>query len=251
MSIRHYTSLLCFTVFFGALASHAASFEGKPQGNDFFRVTAEPIFPVTLSMQGVEKGSATLLLVIDKSGQLTDHLLIEASHPYFGAAVTKVLPSWDFSSFTIDGQSVNSVRRLEVEFESSGSIISLTPSLALEALMPGVGRLNQKRQAYSVSSLRELDQLPTPTKVVEPYLYRSEGEKNHGLRVVFHFFIDQEGRVRIPIADESALAEVDELLLEAVHKALVQWEFTPPTINGKPVVVRAAQPFEIFKNSGG
>lgn len=251
MSIRHYLSLFCFTVFFGAMAGHAASFEGKARANDFFKVTAEPTFPATLSMQGVEKGSATLLLVIGKTGQLTDYLLIEASHPYFGKAVTNVLPSWDFSPLVINGQAVNAVRRLKVEFESSGSIISLTPSLALEALMPGVGRQNQEGQAYSVASLRELDQLPTPTKVVEPYLYRSEGEKNHGLRVVFHFFIDQEGRVRIPIADESALAEVDELVLEAVHKALVQWEFTPPTIDGRPVVVRAAQPFQIFKNSGG
>lgn len=251
MNIRQFTSLLCLTVFLGATTGFTAPNDENTTSKPFFKVTLDPVFPVSLQMEGVDKGSATVLLVVDKTGQLSDYLLVGASHPYFGRAVTKVLPSWEFSARTIDGQPVNTVRRLHVEFESNGSIISLTPSLALEALMPGVGKQNQKRLAYSVASLSELDQLPKPIKIVEPYLYRSEGEQNHGLRIVFQFFIDEEGRVRIPIADEKALEGVDEQLLEAVHKALVQWKFTPPTINGEPVVVRAAQPFQIFKNAGG
>jgi hypothetical protein len=249
MSIRQFTSLLCLTLGLGATTGFTAPNDENSRAENFFKVTFEPTFPISLQMGGIDEGSATVLLVIDKTGQLTDYLLVEASHPFFGKAVTDVLPSWEFNPRKIDGQPVNSVRRLFVEFESNGSIISLTPSLALEALIPGVGRQNQKRQAYSVASLRELDHLPKPIKIVEPYLYRSAGEQNYGLRVVFHFFIDEAGRVRIPIADESTLQAIDELLLEAVHKALVQWEFTPPTVDGKPVVVRAAQPFQIFKKT--
>ena len=61
--------------------------------------------------------------------------------------------------------------------------------------------------------------------------------------MVYNFFIDQEGRVRIPWLDEQEFQHIDEEILDATYDALMQWEFTPPTVNGKKVVTQVSQPF--------
>tara|TARA_B110000444_G_C18364515_1_gene377508 strand:+ start:112 stop:342 length:231 start_codon:yes stop_codon:yes gene_type:complete len=68
--------------------------------------------------------------------------------------------------------------------------------------------------------------------------------------VVFSFYIDTEGTVRIPSLEDTGDQVVDEQILEAVQNAFIQWEFRPPTIEGQPVVVRVLQPFCFSKKSG-
>jgi outer membrane biosynthesis protein TonB len=55
------------------------------------------------------------------------------------------------------------------------------------------------------------------------------------VRVLVSFYVDEQGRVRLPEV-ESALEP--ELVIHAVN-ALYQWAFQPPTIKSKPVLVRA------------
>ena len=212
----------------------------------YFEVTVEPTFPARLRLEGILNGSVTVLVVINKDGNLQDYLVVEASHRLFAKTVTDALPKWKYFPILVDGKPVNAARRLRVEFKGGSAVISLLPHMAIEGMVPGVKSMNDRQRAYAVASLRDLDRLPTPVKIVEPHLLQSEGERNHGLKVVFHFFIDETGHVRIPVADEKALEQVDEQLLDSIHHALMQWEFTPPTIRGKPVVVRASQPFQIY-----
>jgi len=226
----------------------AASAPGGSTNTRNFKVTEDPVFPSALRLEGILEGSVTVLLVIDKAGNLQDHLVLDASHRLFGKAVTDVLPSWEYFPIKENAQPVNAARRLTVDFRGGRAVISLLPHLAVEGIVPGVARFNERRRAYAVASLSDLDQVPTPIKTVEPYLVRPAGKSHHGRTVTFHFFIDETGRVRIPTADHEAMANDDENLLEAVHNALIQWQFTPPTIRGQPVVTRATQPFHIFKN---
>lgn len=240
------TLLLGAVVGLGSLL--AAPAWGETSNDQHFKVSVDPAFPPALLLQGITEGSVTLLIVINKAGNLQDHLVLNASHQLFAKAVSDVLPSWKFFSISENGRSVNAARRLTVDFRGGGAVVSLLPHMAIEGMIPGVARLRERRSAYAVSSLRDLDRLPTPVKIVEPHLLRSEGKSNHGRTVVFHFFIDETGKVRIPTAEDEALQHVDEHLLDAVHNALIQWEFTPPTIRDEPVVTRASQPFQIFKN---
>ena len=246
------TRQLILTLLFGSVVGIwpgiAASAPGGSANAQHFKVTVDPVFPPTLRIEGILEGSVTVLLVIDKEGGLQDHLVLDASHRLFGKAVTDVLPTWEYFPIKENGRPVNAARRLTVDFRGGSAVISLLPHLAVEGIVPGVSRFNEHRRAYAVASLSDLDQVPTRVKTVAPYLPRPDGKSHHGRTVTFHFFIDETGGVRIPTADHEAIANVDETLLEAVHNALIQWQFTPPTIRGQPVVTRATQPFQIFKN---
>jgi len=77
-------------------------------------------------------------------------------------------------------------------------------------------------------------------------------------KAVFEFYIDESGNVRIPMLREAeASDDIEEELLVIVQDALMKWKFRPPKKNGKPVVVRVAQPIffrtqnAIFANTLG
>jgi TonB family protein len=60
----------------------------------------------------------------------------------------------------------------------------------------------------------------------------------HGT-VIVDFFIDENGKLRMPAIQR---ADHDELASLAVA-AMLQWKFEPPTRQGVPVLVRAKQVF--------
>jgi TonB family protein len=64
--------------------------------------------------------------------------------------------------------------------------------------------------------------------------------------MVVQFYIDQEGKVRMPV-----LADVDcDLeLAAAAYDAVRTWSFEPPTVKGRPVIVTARQKFVFPRSS--
>ena len=69
-----------------------------------------------------------------------------------------------------------------------------------------------------------------------PNEMRGRGEAG---TVTLDFYIDGEGRVRLPAADLGTHPS----FARAAVEALDQWRFEPPTSEGRPVVVRAIQTF--------
>lgn len=215
-----------------------------------FRVTIEPQFPFALANEGVTDGTVTYLIVVDNQGILRDHLLVAASHPLFAEAVESVLPEWDFFPVEINGMRVNAKHRINVNFHNSGTFVVGwdSPNRVIDSRLSAEARgLNEA--GYRIARLDELDVMPRPLQVAQPALPVPELVPSEGLRVVYHFFIDQAGRVRIPWLDEQELQHVDDTILDATYDALMQWEFSPPTIDGKPVTVRASQPFVFLGKS--
>ena len=56
------------------------------------------------------------------------------------------------------------------------------------------------------------------------------------------FYIDPQGRVRIPSVSRETI-EANPGLAAAAVTAVSQWQFAPPVSNGKPVLVVASQDF--------
>jgi hypothetical protein len=208
------------------------------------KVTIEPLYPVALSQQEITEGMAEFVIAVDNQGTLRDHLLVKTSHPLFGEAVEDVLPSWEFRPSLIDGERVNAMHRVTVNFRSSGMFVVGFDSVSAikDSRVKTIGGSRNNKE-YSVALLPHLDAPPERLQVVHPNIPDSEEIPAEGLRVVYNFFIDQEGRVRIPWLDEQEFQHIDEKILDATYDALMQWEFTPPTVNGKPVVAQVSQPF--------
>lgn len=221
-----------------------ATVSGEYSNESAIKVTIEPLYPVALSLQEIDEGVAEFVIVVDNQGTLRDYILVKASHPLFGQAVDRVLPSWDFLPVLIDGERVNAMHRITVNFRSSGVFVVGvdTVSTIKDIRIKTIGGSSNNRE-YHVPLLPELDSAPQPLQVVDPSVFDSEAIPKEGLRIVYNFFIDQEGRVRIPWIDEQEFQHVDDRILDATYDALMQWEFTPPTINGEKVVAQVSQPF--------
>lgn len=222
----------------------AATTSAQKGENVRFKVTIEPLFPLALSHQEVTEGMAEFVIAVDNEGTLRDHLLVKASHPLFGEAVEEVLPAWEFFPVLIEGERVNAMHRLTINFRSSGTFVVGVDSVnAIKDSRIKLIRGSRNNTEYRVASLPQLDALPQTLQVVHPNIPDSEEIPAEGLRVVYNFFIDQEGRVRIPWLDEQEFQHINDDILDATYDALMQWEFTPPTVNGKKVVAQVSQPF--------
>lgn len=204
----------------------------------------DPIYPARLRAEGFLEGNATFAVSINHFGELDDYLLLEASHQEFAKAVEKVLPTWDYSVPRINGEPAAIVSTVKVTFDRSGVIVYETT---------GAVQLNpfaSSSDSYRVYGLWELDNLPEPLHVEKPEFHVDLLENRHLATAVFEFYIDIQGRVRMPTLRE-ADDGVDERLLLIAQDKLLQWRFEPPTVRGKPVVARAAQPFRFRKGAVG
>ena len=66
-------------------------------------------------------------------------------------------------------------------------------------------------------------------------------------RVALDFYIDEEGRPRMPVIAHTD----DDALNFAAVEALSHWRFMPPMRKGVPVLVRARQSFRFHRRSEG
>lgn len=233
--------LSVLTAWLGGFSGLVGSPESDPEFK--FTMTEQPVFPFHLANAGVTSGSASFMLLVDREGQLQDFILLEATHHKFGEALAAVLPSWTYYPTEIDGRLVNTTSRIDVNFHSSGSVVSFSVSDDVQNLFSNRKLIQRGSESYQVAELRELDRLPEPIHVVEPLPPHPELVGSEDINVVFSFYIDTSGVVRIPSLENTGNRVVDPQILEAVQNALFQWKFKSPTIDGQPVVVRVLQPF--------
>jgi hypothetical protein len=211
---------------------------------DRFVITDQPVFPPGLAARGVTQGSASFLLLVNRDGELADYLMLEASHLDVGKSVARALPEWKFRPTIIEGAAVNAISRITINLRSGGSVAMLSVSDDVQNVFPGRGKLvGEGQSAYRVAAMEDLDYLPELVHVVPPPSPAPGLIGAESVTVMFGLFIDPKGRVRIPVLQDAGGGLVDLSVLAATQEALLQWRFTPPVIEGQPVMVRTQQPF--------
>ncbi|MDQ8204539.1 hypothetical protein [Pelagicoccus sp. SDUM812003] len=205
----------------------------------------DPIFPPALKQRGVFKGKAVFAVFVNQFGELADYLLIEASHLEFASSVERVIDRWKFSVPYADGEPAPVASRLVINFRLDGVVYETT---GFHLVLP-FGNDILTDDEYRIYGVWELDKVPEPIEIAKPEFHVDLLEEREQVNAIFDFFIDTEGRVRIPTLRE-ADDKVDERLLVIAQDALIKWRFNTPTVDGKPVVSRVAQPFR-FKNKNG
>ena len=208
-----------------------------------FTITEQPIFPLSLANAGVTSGSASFMILASREGELMDFILLEATHLKFGESLASVLPKWDYHPIEVAGRRVNATSRIDVNFHSSGSVVSFSVADDVGSLFRNRKLVGQGNDRYEVAELKDLDQMPEPIYIVEPRRPHPELVGAEALHVLYTFFIDDEGAVRMPTFEDAGGRDVDAQILAAIQEALEQWKFKPPTIDGNAVVVRVQQPF--------
>lgn len=223
-------------------------YDAEAQSRVRFTITESklPAFPLGLRRQGVNEGTATYAISVNPFGELDDYLLLETTHRSFADAVEAALPEWRFATPAIDGETAAIVSTLKVTFERGGGVVYESTGFDLRSVFQ---QYEEKEIAYRVRGIWELDRIPEPLKVEKPEFHVDLLEAREQVNAVFEFYIDDQGKVRMPTLRE-ADNQVDERLLIIAQEALLQWRFEPPTVNGRPVVTKAAQPFSFIKKDG-
>ena len=198
------------------------------------------IFPLGAQALGLTHGEARVAVEIDAAGRLTDALALAYSHPVFEEAALAAVRSWRFEPARVHGQPRAATAELKFTYSGEGAVLDFTDLndwVAAEFL-----RLNPGSTAFSACLLRDLDRIPTPTKIVKPD-YPAQLEKlGGGGRVTVIFYIDPSGRVRMPSVS-SETNEANEALAGLAIRAVEQWHFEPPVARGRAALVLAQQDF--------
>ncbi len=213
----------------------------------FFNVVREPRFPESLKSQGYSQGQVSMLLELHFDGELRDWIVTSATHRAFAEAIERVIQDWEFAPPKRNGKPISLVVPIKVNFRATGDVVSFNASSGLNHNMSMRNGYNSF-DSIKIAKVDKLDRFPEPVYVVEPKVSRSLIRKSQDSYGVFKFFIDTEGRVRLPHVDHVRGGEVDVRLLEAAQDALEEWEFNPPTVKGRKVVVEVKQPFHFYSS---
>jgi TonB family protein len=203
------------------------------------RVVDEPtwIYPLEAEHAGVREGQVTVILSIDETGHLTDFLIARWTHRAFAAAVAEGLPAFRFSPARVRSEPTPVRMPVTFYFQQRGAVVSLTGLEAFSERLAGFADRN--RFALAVCPADRLDRPLVLVDVVSPRYPEEMLERGEAGSVTLDFFIDHEGKVRMPAADLGTHPS----FARAAAAALVQWRFEPPTSGGQPVIVQAVQTF--------
>lgn len=204
----------------------------KPLGINQTTQPAFPLAPVVLSYVG---GSANILITVDESGKLTDCLAVYYTHPSFAKAAEDALRKWTFEPARLNGRPVSVTKEIDFNFERHGvALMSLPISEFADVFFL---RNFPRASAYRAYRIHETDRGVNATVVVRPPYPDELAARGVSGSVTLEYYIDERGRVRMPVAVYDARQELVDLAVGAVK----QWQFDPPTRDGRPVLVRVRQ----------
>lgn len=196
----------------------------------------DPVFPMDVTLSGITRGAVRCVVDVDAHGKVEDVLITEYTHPSFGRVVREAMPLWKFHPAVLDGQPVPSQTSLVFTIEAVGVVVTLDQSAYVRNRFETIWGQPYEYRTYS---LQDLDRIPEPQKTVSPRYPQEVAQRNIVGRVRVDFYIDEQGRVRMPIV----LPGVSRELAGAAVEAIRQWQFSPPRRQGSPVLVRASQEF--------
>jgi TonB family protein len=207
------------------------------------RQTDDSRFPASLLAEGITEGEVWIVVSVDPEGQLTDALVSRYTHRALANEAMRLLRRCKFDPVRVAGQAVDVCTEVKFTFEATGCVLSLDPHSTLQQLIDFANAPSYHEHLCKVS---ELDRVPAATRTVSPYLpsHQSGANVANG-KALLEFIIDEMGRARMPVL----VSADDPHLGNLAAAALTQWEFTPPTREGRPAAVWVRQEFFFPKNS--
>jgi hypothetical protein len=204
-----------------------ADFSDKSAPIDLF-------YPGEAYNEGVTEGNATVGVMLDEKGNATDYLLIRYTKKYFGDALMREAHLQLFNPRRVKGVAV------------PGRFIfghRFIPTIVIEM------------NSFNAIEQRDIEIEGGPRAIYEPHLERDidngglertqatvafipdgyEAPPGKPVKAFVSFYVDEKGHVRLPNVEGAA----SPLLIPNAIKAIEHWEFKPPTLKGKPVLVFA------------
>ncbi|MEO6004086.1 MAG: TonB family protein [Opitutus sp.] len=198
------------------------------------------VFPRRATELGIRTGEVHVSVEVDEKGKLSDILVTGYTHPLLAETAVQALKRWQYEPAWLHGQARSATIALVFTFESQGMVVvdmNVNSYVAMRDLA-----MRPNAYTYSARTLRQLDRIPTPTKVVQPINPQNPANRNP-VAVTVVFFIDEKGTVRLPAVSRETSETADQFAAAALA-AVSQWQFEPPLSQGQPVLVAARQEFK-------
>ncbi len=204
--------------------------------------TVEPVFP-DRATPVTSTGRTVIAINVNSEGQLVDSLVLSYTRKEFADEAMRVLKQWKYIPASLDGKPISVVTELDFQFQATGVVVSLSIMDSFEHVL---NPLLREKYEFAPCGLKEIDRIPMPINVISPRYPLALAKKGVQGEVVVVFYIDEQGRVRMPSIQDASNMDLADLALEAIS----QWRFEPPTRHGEPVLVRASQTFRFNPNAG-
>lgn len=201
--------------------------------------TVAASFPAELAATTLPRGEATVLISIDANGQLADMLVTSFSHAAFAREAVAVLPQWRYTAARRQGEPVGTRLELRFDFSTTTRVATFMPVDTVNTL------IHARFQPTVHSRICSPGDLDLPFAVLQTVSPQPAGGPAATGRTVVDFYVDETGRARMPVILEST----HPALADAAVQALGEWQFTAPTRQGRPVIVRLRQEFVFAQGS--
>lgn len=202
-----------------------------------FSDTSVPIdmfYPGEAYTEGVNEGNAEVGVMLDAQGRPTDYLLIRYTRRYFGDALMREAHRQVFQPRRIKGVAVAGRFNFAHRFAPT-LVLQMTSFNAIEERATEIE--GGPHAIYEPRPERDIDggglKIIQATVAFIPDGY--DAPKGKGVRAYVSFYVDEQGHTRLPNVEGAA----STLLVPNAIKAVQHWEFRPPTLMGKPVLVFA------------
>jgi TonB family protein len=194
-------------------------------------LTSAPVYPYDLLVQKI-KGKATVTFAIDPNGQTRLVRVRSASRPEFGEAATAMIEAWRFEPARKNGKPCWAVLGKEQDFERDADDFPMNESA--ERLL----RVLKKEPSPIVDDFRTLD-APlkgrfTPSPVVPEAVLAARARAE----AVVEFIVDHAGHAQLPRVISATSPDFGW----AAATAVARWQYTTPSLKGRPVDVRVRVP---------
>lgn len=238
MVVEHFFTMktlrFVFVPLFATLLGAAPTPESTVDGLRLLE-RVDPTFPTEVTLQGITRGEVDCVVDVDVNGKVEDVLITAHTHRSFAREVREALPLWRFQAPKMNGAPIASQTRLTFTIEAVGVVVSMDAGSYLRTRMESLLGIQWE---YRTFLLQELDAIPVPLKTVVPSYPPKVAQRNRGT-VRVDFYIDETGRVRVPIAQADAPMELAAAAIAAVR----EWKFSPPLHRGRPVLAYVSQDF--------
>lgn len=188
---------------------------------------ALPEYPSYLQQIGLTEGTVAMAIERNAAGAVADVLVLESTHYRFSDAATEATKVWRFAPLPEGTPAIAAqVPIVRIQF----AMDSLT-SVLMPTIYVGRPEMPVRPDQIKVITFAELDRAPAAKTQPMPAFPAELARRGVKGTASVSFFVDPDGKVRIPVVTAADAPEFAEAALAAIR----QWRFEAPRKGGKKV----------------
>jgi TonB family protein len=202
----------------------------------------EPMFPDMARMEGVPEGHVALAISQTPEGIPADILVLQATDARFGVAAAEAAREWRFEPSNDPARLAS--RTVRIGFRLSGVVVYPFGKRNLDILRLTLTE-KEMREPVRVPRVQSLSQAPKPLAQPMPAYPVALKPRAIDGKASVRFYVDEEGRVRMPEVIEATTPEFADAALQAV----AQWRYERPLDRGRAIVASDNWAFQFKANN--